>query len=173
MKPASQSPENTQAEQKQGDMSWRLGTLQLLPWIRPNAEQRGPSMLDPRQPGSQKAQRQPDSAGDLLHLGRRRAAVLRKDSTPIPGAFQEPTSQKSKPSGHMATAFCPLKQLLPWQEKVAQIFPWKRVEGRVRGGELCSEWRTEARLGHYHACPTGLGHHKLSIPASTSLSRWV
>ena len=89
-------------------------------------------MLDPKQPSSQQVQLQPDLAADLLSLGRRRkACIYEGEQHPIPWC-QGPTSQKPKPLAQMATDFCPLKHSLPWQEKVAQTFSWKR---KWRGGE--------------------------------------
>lgn len=63
-------------------------------------------MLDPRQPASQR------SSSRQIHLltysaqeEGERPAVLQKDGTPILGALWGPTSQKSTPTGHKATAF--------------------------------------------------------------------
>lgn len=78
------------------------------------------------------------------------------------GALQGRTSQKAKPSGHTVTVFCPLKQSLPWREKVAQTVPWKRkwrALSRPRG----SECRTEVRLEPHPVCPAGPSHHTLSF----------
>lgn len=100
---------------------------------------------------------------DPLCPGRRRKACSAEGGHHLNlGALQGRTSQKAKPSGHTVTVFCPLKQSLPWREKVAQTVPWKRkwrALSRPRG----SECRTEVRLEPHPVCPAGPSHHTLSF----------